>query len=384
MRTDRPGYQYRDNKDGSRVHYWNPKRAIKGAPVFLSTVRLPDGLTDEELAKECQSRTQQLRADIDAKDAPERFDGTIKSLIEIFRKDTTSSLHTVKHSTRIRDYEPSLRVLVQNVGNRDINALRSSDFKRWYEQWRKKGHRRAAGAIKLLRLVISYGAGERLRGCRQAREILADLRFEQPAPRTVAMTYDQCAAIVRKSIELKCPSIGFVEALKFETALRRIDVIGEWAPPREGGPYRWSGLMRKDLSKDLILTIKTSKTGADLARDLKLCPLVTEALTAYAIPDIGPVVLDEDTGKPYWSDRYIKKFSMVRKAAGVPDHVWSMDTRAGAVSETIEATGSLEVARELATHSTTEMTKRYSRGDGLEASRKVAQARAESRAKTAE
>ena len=109
-----------------------------------------------------------------------------------------------------------------------------------------------------------------------------------------------------------------------------------------------------------------------------------EALQAYVVPDIGPVVLDEDTGKPYWSDRYIKKFSMVRKAAGVPDHVWSMDTRAGAVSEAIEATGSIEVARELATHSTTEMTKRYSLGNGLEASRKVSQARAESRSKTAE
>ena len=384
MRTDRPGYQSRKNRDGTAVHYWNPRRAIKSAPEFLTTVRLPDGLTDEQLARECQSRTAQLRADLEAKDAPVQFDGTIKSLIDLFRTDTTSSLHTVKHSTRIRDYEPSLRVLEKNVGSRDISALRSSDFKRWFEQWRKKGHRRAAGAIKLLRLIISYGAGERLRGCRQAREILADMRFEQPAPRTVAMTYEQCAAIVRKSIELKCPSIGFVEAVKFETALRRIDVIGEWAPPPEGGPYRWSGLMRKDLSKELILKVKTSKTSADVARDLSTCPLVMEALDAYVIPDIGPVVIDEDTGKPYWADRYIKKFSMVRKAADVPDDVWSMDTRAGAVSETIEATGSIEVARELATHTTIEMTKRYSRGDGLEASRKVAQARAESRAKSSE
>lgn len=168
------------------------------------------------------------------------------------------------------------------------------------------------------------------------RQILADMRFEQPKVRTVVMTYDQCAAIVRKSIELECPSIGFVEALKFETALRRIDVIGKWAPPPEGGPYRWSGMTRRDISKDLILKVKTSKTSAEVARDLNSCPFVKEALEAYTIPDIGPVVIDEDTGKPYWADRYIKKFSMVREAAGVPDDVWSMDTRAGAVSETIE------------------------------------------------
>ncbi len=384
MRNDRPGYQYRDNKDGSRVHYWNPKRAIKGAPDFLATIRLDSALTDEEIASECRRRTEELRKDILAKGAPPGYDGTIKSLVDIFRHDKTSSLHTVKHSTRIRDYEPSLRILTKVVGSRRIDALRASDFKRWYEQWRKKGHRRAAGVVKLLRLVISYGAGERLAGCKMAREILADMRFEQPLPRTVAMTCEQCLAIVKQSAKLKCPSIGFVEALKFETALRRIDVIGEWAPPKEGGPYRWSGLMVRDLTADLILKIQTSKTSAKVVRDLNAFPLVVEAMKAYTIPDIGPVVLDEDTGKPYWNDRYVKKFSKVRDAAGVPSHVWSMDTRAGAVSETIEATGSLEIAQDLATHATKEMTKRYSRGDGLEASRKVARARAESRPKAAE
>ncbi|CCM75117.1 hypothetical protein [Rhizobium mesoamericanum] len=102
------------------------------------------------------------------------------------------------------------------------------------------------------------------------------------------MTYDHCQAIVQKSIELKCPSIGFVEAVKFETALRRIDVIGEWAPPPEGGAFRWTGLMvPRDLSKDLILSIKTSKTGAAISRDLKSYPLVAEALKACKIPDIA-------------------------------------------------------------------------------------------------
>lgn len=379
MRTDRPGYQYRDNKDGSRAHYWNPRRAVKGAPVALSAIRLDDGLTDAEITAECQRRTNELKAELVALSTPPQFDGTIKSLITCFRNDETSALHSVKHSTRIRDYEPSLRVLEKHVGKRRVDALRASDFKEWFAQWRKKGHRRASGAIKLLRLIISYGAGERLHGCAQARGILADLRFEQPPPRDVAMTYDQCLAIVKKSAELKCPSIGFVEALKFETALRRIDVIGEWAPSPEGGEFRWKGLMAKDISKDMILTLKTSKTGAAVARDLKEYPLVTEALNAYRIPDIGPVVIDEDYGKPYWENRYTEKFRKVRDAAGVPSNVWSMDSRAGAVTETEEATGSLEDASKLATHSTTKTTRRYSRGDGLEKSREIAKARAKKR-----
>lgn len=379
MRNDRPGYQYRRNKDGTAVHYWNPKRAVKGAPACLVTVRLDDHLTDAEIAAECSRRTAQLRDDLFNLGMPPAFDGTIKALIDVFRHDKTSTLHSVKHSTRIRDYEPSLRVLVKNVGDRYIESLTASDFKRWFTEWRKKGHRRATGAMKLLRLVISYGAGEKLKHCASVRLILSDIQFEQPAPRDVVMTYEQCLAIVKKSAEMKCPSIGFVEALKFETALRRIDVIGEWVPDEDGKPFRWRGLTMGDISKDLILSIKTSKTTAAVSRDMKTMPLVVEAMKAYALPEIGPVVIDEDHGKAYWENRYTTKFRKVREAAGVPSDVWSMDSRAGAVSETIEATGSLEAGRTIATHTTAKMTLRYARGDGLEASRKIARARNKNR-----
>jgi hypothetical protein len=380
MRTDRPGYQGRKSGNGSIVQYWNPQRAVKGASKSLSSFRFPDDSTDEQIVAECQRRTKELRIELMKAGAAPTFDGTIKSLAERYRRDTTSSWHSIKFSTRIRDYEPSLRAIEKNVGEIDIHSLKGSDFKRWFSQWKKKGHRRAVGCVKLLRIILSYGAGERLRGCKQARDILSGLRFEQPASRKVAMTYDQCLAIVKASAELKCPSIAFVEALKFESALRRIDVIGEWTPSVDGGPFQWRGLTHENLSKDLILKLRTSKTGVEMARDLKVMPLVTEALKAYSIPEIGPVVLDEDHGKPYWDNRYTIKFRQVRAAAGVPSHVWSMDTRAGAVSETVEATGSIELASNLATHSTTKMTKKYSRGDGLKASREIAEARSANRA----
>jgi hypothetical protein len=380
MKLDRPGYKYRDKTDGTRAHYWDPKRAAKGAPAYLTTVRLADNATEAEIAAECTRLTNQLREDLRCHGSTPEYDGTIKSLIEQYRYDKTSTLHSVKHSTRIRDYEPSLRVLEKNVGSRRVDLLKASDFRKWYAEWKKKGHRRASGAVKLLRIIMSYGAGERLHGCGQARAILSDMLFDLPEPRAVAMTYEQCLLIVQKSAEMKCPSIGFVEALKFESALRRIDVIGEWAPHTDGGQFRWSGpIIGTNLSKDKILTLKTSKTGAAVARDLLAMPLVTEALKAYTLPEIGPIVIDEDTGKPYRDNHYTSKFSSVRNAAGVSSDVWSMDTRAGAVSETIEATGSIEAAQNLATHSTSKMTKRYARGDGLESSRKIAAARSEQR-----
>jgi hypothetical protein len=369
---DRPGFK----SNGRGTAYWVPSRAVKGSPAYLVPVRLFG--TDEQMAGRCRELTAQLRTDM----APPEilaFSGTIAGLIENYRRDETSSLHRVKHSTRVRDYEPSLRVLEKNVGTRNIAALKASDFTRWYEQWRRKGHRRAAGAIKLLRAILSYGAGERLHGCSVARQILSGMRFDQPLPRDVVMTYEQCAAIVRKSIEMGCPSIGFVEAVKFETALRRIDVIGEYVPGENGGAFKWRGLMGSDV-KNGVLSLKTSKTGARVGRDLFAYPLVAQALTAYRMPDIGPLVIDEDTGKPYWENRYTPKFRKVRDAAGVSSDVWSMDTRAGAVTETVDATGSLEDGRDLATHTTTSTTRRYNRGDGgLKKSRKIAEAREETR-----
>ncbi|QQM29349.1 hypothetical protein JET14_13550 [Martelella lutilitoris] len=379
MRTDRPGYQGRKRKDGSVVHYWNPQRAVKGAPKALSIVRLDDGLSDEEISTECQKRTAELRNEMQDAGRPPRYDGTIKSLIACYLADPTSSIHSVKYSTRKRDYEPSLRVLEKNIGDRSISSLRASDFRRWFEKWRSKGHRRASGAVKLLRVILSYGAGERLAGCAQAREILSVMRFEQPKARNVAMTYDQCLAIIRASAEVGASSIGFVEALKFETGLRRIDVIGEWIPGDDGQPFRWRGLTAGDISKDLILTVETSKTHVGVVRDLTVLPLVVEALKAYELPKIGPVVINEETGKPYYDNRYTKRFAKVREKAGVPENVWSMDSRAGAVTETVAATGSIERARDLATHTTAKMTERYSRGNGLEEARQIAEARAKLR-----
>jgi hypothetical protein len=48
----------------------------------------------------------------------------------------------------------------------------------------------------------------------------------------------------------------------------------------EGGEFRWNGLMAKNISKDMILSLKTSKIGAAVARDLKGYPPVQEALKA--------------------------------------------------------------------------------------------------------
>jgi len=379
MKIKKPGYQSRRNKDGSTAHYWNPNRAVKDAPAYLKIVRLGESLTEMEIAELCRRYTDELKRELSAHNGSTSYDGTIRSVIKLYMTDATSTFHSIKHSTRVHDYGPSLQLLEKNVGDRSIDKLKASDFSRWFKNWREKSHRSASGAIKLLRIVLSYGAGERLHGCSEARQVLSLMRFEQPPAREVYMTYDQCLAIVRASVVLGCPSIGFVEALKFETALRRIDVIGEWSPNPEGGPFIWHGLCRSSISDDLILSIKTSKTKSPTSHDLKTLPLVGEALKNFKLPREGPIVIDENTKKPYWDNRYCEKFRAVRRKAGVPSTVWSMDTRAGAITETINATRSIDAAQKLATHSNPRTTSRYNRGDGLDHNRAIALTRLEMR-----
>jgi hypothetical protein len=76
----------------------------------------------------------------------------------------------------------------------------------------------------------------------------------------------------------------------------------------------------------------------------------------------GPIVISELTGRPWKQNNFRDHWRRIATAAGVPKGVWNMDSRAGGITETIEATGgNLEAARKEADHSDLAMTARYSR-----------------------
>ena len=50
-----------------------------------------------------------------------------------------------------------------------------------------------------------------------------------------------------------------------------------------------------------------------------------------------------------------------RKKAKIPDSVWNMDARAGAVTEALEAGAEEKTVQRAATHASPAMTKRYDR-----------------------
>lgn len=383
-RKDRPGYQSRARSDGTRAHYWSPARASSKAPKGLPLRAIDSAMSDEDIALQCRVWTDELLADLDGRAEDAVYDGTIASLIRLYRTDENSPFHALKHATRIRDYDPTLRLISKTVGARAISALKGEDFRRWYREWGNGGHvRRAHGAIRKLRSVLSYGVEQKLKGCSQAREIISLIRFATPDARTVKMEYAHAVAICEKAIEMGRPSIAITQAIQWDTALRRIHVIGEWLPIDAGdtggiirGKTKWRGLTASDISADKVLTVPvTSKNKKATRHDLTACPLVMAVLTRAALPTIGPLIVSEVTGLPYRENYYAQDWREIATAAGVPTEVWSMDSRAGAISEAEEATGDLDAARKMAGHSTSKTTLVYVRNDDLANNRRVAEAR---------
>ena len=139
---------------------------------------------------------------------------------------------------------------------------------------------------------------------------------------------------------------------------------------------RWvRGLTWADVSADLTIVKETTKTGAYVAHDLKLCPIVLSVLCE--IPNaarIGPLIIDETAGRPYAEHAYSREWRVVARAAGVPDQVWNMDARAGGISEGDDAGADLDDLRSHAGHTQASTTSRYVRGT-IGKSRKVAELR---------
>lgn len=382
LQLKRPGYQQRKRKDGSYARYWNPRRALAGASKALPLVRIPDSLDDYQVALFCRQRTDELRADIDNLKTGHVYNGKIAALVQLYRTSPTSPYQELKASTRKRDYDPSLRLIEKSVGERAIHKLRGSDFKNWYSQWAKGGKvRRAHGAIRKLRAVLSFGVVQKYPACTEAREILSLMRFKAPKARTRHMTYDQAGAICLQALKAGRPSIALTTAMQWDTALRRIHIIGEWVPVQPGdsgnlvrGRTKWQGPTVGDITDNIFLPPNQESGKAATGHDLATCPLVQFVLGHSPLPQIGPLIVSERTGLPYRENYYAHDFRAIAQAAGVPDDVWSMDARAGAITEAEQATD-INKAQKMAGHTSPKTTQNYVRGDGVQNNREVAKAR---------
>ncbi len=322
--------------------------------------------------------------------APKHSDAvlTIKDLSRVYQMHEASPFKTVKFNTR-KTYAQELSVLERWIGARELAGIAAVDFTRWHREAAasvegSSGARKAQSMIKRLRAIISFGVAAEVPHCARLDTIVGKLRFPMPAPRETAMTFEQAVAIIAKAHELGRPSIALAQAIQFETGLRQSDVIGQWEPcaPFDQSPYRlgvtrWAnGLVWQAIGADLVLSMRTTKTGAPVTHDLAAMPLaLAEIERVPKEKRIGAMIVSEATGQPYGPGIFAKTWRRVANAAGVPKDVWNRDSRAGAISEGDDAGVTVARLQRLAGHTTPKMTARYMRGADVEGSREVAHLR---------
>src|SRR5262249_3601045 len=149
------------------------------------------------------------------------------------------------------------------------------------------------------------------------------------------------------------------------------------------GDEKWRRGRRWEEIDNLIPTHKTSKKGKDVVVNLALAPMVMEELGKYGgqLPKSGPVIVFENSGLPYYDYQWRREWRDIARAAGVPDKVYNMDTRSGAISEATGAGADLNPVRHAAAHSNISTTQGYDRTQA-DATEKVMKLRVAARNKT--
>lgn len=390
-----PGLAWRPRKNGWAA-VWLARQDIvtKGyrpssvqIGVFTSELTEPDLVLIRSTCARMQDEMYAFCAN-----QPKVFAGTVRALINAYQTDPDSRYHGMRYKSRLHT-DALLKRIDAKYGDVLLVDIGARDFKRWYEEIRfpvdKDGKRdgrelitTAHAAMTAVRMMFSFGKAfeieetprDRVSECARLKEILSEMKFENSRPRTEAMTLAQCEAIIFKANEIGASSIALAQALQFDLRARQKDVIGEWVPETEPGisvipPRRgrkWlRGIRWEEISSGMLLShpISKSRIGKMLERDLTFYPMVMAELAKIPTDKrSGPVVLCEMTGRPWKQNHFRNKWREVANAAGVPSTVYNMDSRAGGITETIEAThGNIEAARKEAEHSDIKTTMGYSR-----------------------
>jgi hypothetical protein len=365
-----PGLIRRRRKGGD-AFYWsaqNRSRDLRGFPDPL--IRLPPDATTAEIADLCETYTQRLALWL-AGDARPRwlYDGSIGSLCDAFEGHPESPIHEVKANTA-GSYVDSIKVIRATVAARAVRALTPIDVKRWYRNWRAPALpsgpervKRAHDAVACLRMVLRFGFALGHKECGDLAAQLSMVQFGRSAPRRSEMTLEHARAFIGAALDRgdrRGLSMAIGVAAQFETMLRQKDVIGEWSRDLSGREA-WAGSLTWENIPGGILRLATSKTGAPAVFDLTRLDMLWPLLQARPQIERTGAIVTGDEGRPIRERSYRKWFREIARAAGVPDEVWNMDARAGAVTEALESGAALEDVQRAATHSHSSTTLGYER-----------------------
>jgi len=397
-----PGLEWRARKAG-RIPIWVAPADARKQGYTPQTVRLsaePTTVERQALASTCRRLQAEAKEWLSGLTNPPkaRYDGTLKSLIDLYQLHELSPFHAITAETR-RSYVYNLGVLTKRVGARRIERVTGEDLLRWHRDFMKPAKpggaprvRTAHGLMTTLRIVLKFGKVLNIADARVLRSAMDDMEFATSPQRESFIAPEQVEAVRKAAHERGWPSVALATAIMFEAVLRQKDVIGEWVldPTAEptgalvdrGRVWRTGLLWGEHVGpSNLILSKPTSKSrGRRRAEhELSTMPMVVDELRE--VPSqrrVEPIIVCETTGRPWRARHFREIWRECARAAGVPDGVWNMDARAGGITEGSEAGADIEHLRHAATHTNTSTTSRYNR-DGLSKSRKVSHLRVISR-----
>ena len=266
--------------------------------------------------------------------------GTVFWLCDAFETDRDSPIHVLRRDTQLF-YGGKLGIIKDTVGTRRLDTITGADVRRWFKQWGRfdeatntyVNHRRGYACIQTLRRIIGYGCELRDHDFLELANVLAQMEFKVPTARKRRPSYEQVAAARQAAHKAGRRSVALAIVIQFDLALRQKDVIGEWvkdkgeararAPPTAPGAGKWASPSRH-IGADMVLRKPTSKSnGVSVAvHDLKAYPDVLEELAP--IPKdrrIGPVIIDEGSGKPWRRSHFSRTFRKIATVAGWPQGI---------------------------------------------------------------
>lgn len=373
MTDHAPGLKRRKRADGW-ARYWMPTAKDIRAGYAPKSIPIPVEASDEEAAEMCRRLWTDLEAwRAGANTQPTRH--TISWLIRRYRNDQLSPYRNLRQITS-DGYEFALKIIDHDVGERPIEPkldghhyrprLTGEDFRRWHGAWGAPvgpddapRPARARLCMVVLRILFSYAIELGIPGAVEQRAVLTAIRLPVRPARQSAPTRAQVLALVKTALDLGYRSIAITTLAQFEFTERRTHIIGCWEGDRWTRGWTWG-----NISRDWIIRYTQTKVGVvEREFDLRTTPALLEMLEMTP-PDrrVGPVIINERTGKPWTSNGYVLAFTKIRKASGVPLDIWSMDMRAGGATEagSIQGVTSLDV-QAAGGWSDSKMASRYTR-----------------------
>jgi integrase len=362
-----PGLQRRKRSGGRVAIYWIARDDLVKLGYQPKSVNLTDLIGfDSKIAIECQRlQIDMLRWADEHRQGKVAYNGTIRSLIQWYLTDEHSPYRDLAPKTA-RNYDQVLAKLNASVGDLLVEDISGADVRGWYrELCAQASVGYSYQIINTFKAVLAFGASHNRAECLRLRAALQATKFEAPEPRRSRLTYQQLVAFRETARQLGRPSMALGLTLQFECAMRHSDV---------------RALKGADIDAQGVLHKRTSKTGAEASHRISDYPELAAMLSQRLAQDrLGQLVVNEHTKSPYSASQYAETYRRIARKANIPDEVWAMDARAGAVTETYEAGGTKEEAKALATHQSDAVSLRYSR-ENLERSSQAARKRVAARA----